>query len=129
MKKLITSVALSLCLLTAPAIAKKSPKNKKEKSNVIIEHMDPSDPRRLNVKVFPNPSSGGFNVTVQTENKRIKVELLDITGKRIQAVPVFTENGQTLVRIDLSDYPDGIYLLQLASEGEVRTVQLIKKQN
>lgn len=130
MRKRVTSIALSLCLLTAPALAKKSHKRQNQQGDVIENHVSaPGDPVKLHVKVYPNPSSGGFNVTLETEFKRVKVELLDITGKRIQSIPVFTEEGKTLIRVDLSDYPDGIYLLQLESEGEVRTVQLIKKQN
>lgn len=132
MKKLLTLVAVitSMCFTSAFAqMQNVSPTTEFTESDILSATPvgEDSGPK---VKVYPNPSTGAFNITIlEMEGSRAKVELLDITGKKIHSTTVFPDGDRTLVRIDLSEYPNGVYLLQVKSAEKVRTVQLIKQQN
>jgi hypothetical protein len=75
-----------------------------------ISHSDEMD---LHFEVFPNPSSGIFNLVLNHETtNNFRFEVYDLLGKRIlTGVPV-TKN----TTIDLSEFNKGIYLLQLINE-------------
>jgi len=77
----------------------------------------------LNLKVFPNPSNGVFNImglsnTIET----FTVNVYDVSGKQI-----LQTNDNT--RIDLSDFDNGLYVVYITNEsGEtvVKKVSLMK---
>lgn len=67
----------------------------------------------LNTRVFPNPSTGIFNI--QTESTgTVNLSVMDLSGKMVRT----EQYSGTLHRIDLSELVSGIYLLQLeTNEG------------
>ena len=77
--------------------------------------------RELLVGVYPNPSSGLFNVNLdRTENVRYSV--LDVTGKVI----LTNEPSSKGLRIDLRDNVSGLYLLKMEWEGGNKAIRLQK---
>jgi hypothetical protein len=70
--------------------------------------------------VFPNPSTGRFQV--ELGGQEVPYRILDLGGRSVQQ-GVF---NATLNTIDLSSEQEGVYLLQLLGEGEVRTTRLVK---
>ncbi|WP_118972909.1 T9SS type A sorting domain-containing protein [Taibaiella koreensis] len=70
------------------------------------------------VTVFPNPSSNGrINIQVNlAEPSDIQMGLYDISGKRINNYSL-SRVRQGAYHIDLSGYPNGIYLLKI-SDGQ-----------
>jgi hypothetical protein len=73
------------------------------------------------VQIYPNPSSGRFNLAIPKGIEKIKV--LDLRGN------VILEKGVVpgLRPLDLSVYPAGIYLLIAGGENNVIVSKLIKK--
>ena len=67
-----------------------------------------------NLTVYPNPTRGVFSLTYTTDkDEGISVEVIDAFGKRI-----FNDNrpefsGEYNKQIDLSNYPKGIYIVQI----------------
>ncbi|MBL7825828.1 MAG: T9SS type A sorting domain-containing protein [Saprospiraceae bacterium] len=79
--------------------------------------------------VQPNPSSGQvqIQVSLQEAASALQIQVLDLLGR-----PVFEANaGNTGVwneQLDLSAYPDGIYLLRLTVDGKSAVKKLVKSR-
>lgn len=77
------------------------------------------------VYVFPNPSLGLFNIQ-NINNKSFKLKVTDIKGRVVYEQTFRDVNSQS---IDLSIYPDGIYLLNIyvddSASGPI--IKLIKQ--
>jgi len=74
------------------------------------------------VKLFPNPTGGQF--TIASGNVLVKtVEVSDVTGKLIYKGQSETEN----VVLSLENQPAGIYFVKITSEGNYRTIKVIKE--
>ncbi|MFC5271462.1 T9SS type A sorting domain-containing protein [Adhaeribacter terreus] len=76
-----------------------------------------------NVVVFPNPSNGLFNLKVPTTTRNYSVEVMDLTGKLVKLQTVTNNAGTT--QLNLNGTAKGIYILKIASEGNVATRKLI----
>ena len=67
-----------------------------------------------NLNIYPNPTKGVFSLTYTTDKyEGISVEVIDAFGKRI-----FNDNrpefsGEYNKQIDLSNYPKGVYIVQI----------------
>ena len=74
-----------------------------------------SEFNEINAKVYPNPSSGLYNIE-NVDNATITV--MDIYGKVIMTVSNTTQ-------VDLSNQADGIYILTISAEGFKSTTKRI----
>lgn len=72
--------------------------------------------KELNIKVFPNPTTGQVKIEVE-DNAFTNVEVLSIQGKKI------IESDQPIV--DLSDFPSGMYFFKI--NGSEKIVKIIKQ--
>ena len=75
-------------------------------------------------KIYPNPSSGVFNVSVVLNHSvPVQIEVYTITG---QLVPISTQPGQlsNTYQLDLTDQPEGVYMIKLMA-GEYTMTQRI----
>jgi hypothetical protein len=76
----------------------------------------------LNLKVYPNPSTGLFTVSFNAvETGQAHLTLTDVTGRVAHKQIVKVESGENQVAVDLSGNPQGVYLLQLR-QGEAKSV-------
>lgn len=73
--------------------------------------------------LYPNPTTGRFYVTFNTELKNAKVMLLDINGKIIQQS---IGNGFKLT-FDLSKVASGIYIMRVETEHGTVSKKVIKQ--
>ncbi len=68
------------------------------------------------ITLYPNPTK---NNTITIDNKSklniSKIEIIDLTGKRIKQINVLDSNNQT---IDVSELNTGIYFISLFNNGE-----------
>lgn len=74
--------------------------------------------------IYPNPSSDVFNVYFSSEAETLDYQVLDLTG-RVVASESNVRPGN--FKIDLTDQPTGIYLLNVVSGQETMTQKLIKQ--
>ncbi len=73
--------------------------------------------------VYPNPSSGG-RITVTSENPFVRLDIIDINGKRISTQSL----AQPARTLDLSlDLKPGIYLLEIHGSSKVEIQRFIVK--
>ena len=73
--------------------------------------------------VYPNPAVDVLNVPVSASGRNASVRLLDIDGKLLQQKTV--SGGESLCRFVLTNYPAGIYFVQVI--GVKKTVYRIVK--
>ena len=74
------------------------------------------------VQVYPNPSSGIFNLAFGEETKKVSLAISDINGRTIGTGSV---NGAVHV-LDLSGQAPGIYFVRVSAPGGISTVKLIR---
>ncbi|AUC83533.1 T9SS type A sorting domain-containing protein [Lacinutrix sp. Bg11-31] len=76
-----------------------------------------SDQKEIDTKLFPNPSANGiFQINFKEKYNKIKVVVNSISGQAIQS-KVF-QNVLNKVTIDLSQYPSGIFLINIIADGK-----------
>ena len=74
--------------------------------------------------VYPNPSSDG-KITIDLNGEVIdRVSVIDLSGQVLQSKMINSRN----LNLDLSQYPNGQYLIRMFRDGdEVNTMRLLKK--
>lgn len=84
---------------------------------------------RLQARVFPMPTNGLITVEAELPNELpVQLELSDLNGRRLQDWHHSTPSiGLNTYRLDLSNYPSGMYLLTIASGSERIVHKVIKR--
>jgi hypothetical protein len=71
--------------------------------------------------VYPNPTESEINIT-QSGNEQLQIKLMNITGKVLVKITT-SEKTNT---INIANYSDGIYLIEIQNERGVVTHKVIK---
>lgn len=79
------------------------------------------------LSLFPNPSEDEINVRFNIANSQ-SLELIttDITGKVIETRPINAVAGTNLIMMDVANFAQGVYFLNLRSSGLNKTLQFVK---
>lgn len=74
---------------------------------------------------FENPNSGFFQLDLRQFKEQIqKVEIMDLSGRTVQVIEVNAANN---IQLDISNLPNGPYLLKVTSKSfQQKTKKLIK---
>ena len=79
---------------------------------------------KWSIDIFPNPSNGQFNIEIQSiNNKPVQMRIFNAFGSEVYNDDNLIINGFTTKVVDLSNFPEGIYYLNLHGDG----VNIIKK--
>ena len=70
------------------------------------------------VKVYPNPTNGGFKIEIDGYNGGFEAEIFDITGRSLNR-----SNG---LNMSLENYPNGLYFLRVYYDNKFQDIRLIK---
>jgi hypothetical protein len=82
----------------------------------------------VNLRLFPNPSTGIFNLEAAGLSGKVNLKLYDVFGKLLQNIHDETANGSYNTVMDLNAYASGVYFIELQA-GEVyltRKIELLK---
>ncbi len=95
--------------------------------SVFVPLMYPQDINELQtqwITISPNPSKGIFSINLDENKNRVHVKLFDLLGKTI-----LSKEFQNIanIQLDLNDYSNGIYLLELDMDNSVLNYKLMKK--
>ena len=75
------------------------------------------------IVIYPNPSSGLFNVTTNSSNKNSSIEIYNLLAQKIVSISLDDKNT-----IDLSDYPDGVYTAFIIIDNKLKaSIKIIKQ--
>jgi len=91
--------------------------------NVVTEPVNVAELNKYTVKVYPNPSSGLFDLTIPNGFNGSTFEVYDILGSRVSTGII--SGNQT--RIDLNGFEKGIYVLRINSENQQVSMKITVK--
>ncbi|MDR2425243.1 MAG: T9SS type A sorting domain-containing protein [Prevotellaceae bacterium] len=93
----------------------------------LIVHSDDEnvEDKTLNVKVYPNPTSGILDVEVDNlqANQRARLEIYTFAGRQVKRI----ERLQNRQSLDISNQPAGIYLFRIVVDEKSATLKVIKQ--
>ncbi|MFM7015196.1 MAG: CotH kinase family protein [Bacteroidota bacterium] len=72
--------------------------------------------------VYPNPATS--SITVQSKTNINNIKMFDLFGQCVLNIKTNNENNY---RVELNDFKEGIYLLQLNNSNEVKKVQILNQ--
>jgi Secretion system C-terminal sorting domain len=73
-------------------------------------------------KIFPNPTNSTITVLFSESISKGLLSISDGTGKQIETVQI----NSAEVKIDISQYPAGMYFLSLRTDGKIDTQRVVK---
>ena len=73
------------------------------------------------ISIFPNPTTGIINLTIN--ESPVNITIFDITGKIVKHLTL-NSNYST---IDISNQPNGIYIIEVSNDEFIKTQKIIKK--
>ena len=85
-------------------------------------------PGSLNMKVFPNPTTGVLNLKANVKTS-VMIDVLSITGQVVYQTTAVPQNGKVNRAIMLdSKLPNGTYLLRMTTNKETQTLRFIMQR-
>jgi hypothetical protein len=116
-------------LLTGTSNGKAS----KDKNNTIggndfwvVKLKDKTKPEkeRLPIEAFPNPADTFTNVVIGFDYTSGTANVYDLNGRQLQT---HTLDGSRTLPIEMTSYPTGIYIVEIATDREKNSIKIIKK--
>ena len=98
---------------------------------ILSRKSNPSSSEILNEQkahftVYPNPAKEQLNIVFnETQEIKMNMKLLDITGREIQNIEVSSTIGENRIQLDVSALPRGIYIAYLSSDNIKQTMRVI----
>lgn len=77
-----------------------------------------------NLSIYPNPSTGIFNVVINDLDKDINYTIVNAQGQEVVTGKLLASQ-----QIDLSTQPKGVYFIKFTNETVLRIEKLVVKQN
>ncbi|MEM6320554.1 MAG: T9SS type A sorting domain-containing protein [Bacteroidota bacterium] len=83
----------------------------------------------IDVELFPNPVVNTAHLTLNNDEKITwEITVFGVNGQIVKQQKVIGSKGLQTLQINMTDFPSGIYTVQLASENQVnRTLRLVKQ--
>lgn len=75
----------------------------------------------FDIKVYPNPGKGLFQIDIEGENVTVDFEVFDASGRKIYEKEAQRNNSA----VDLTTYPQGLYYLKVTNASKTLTKKLI----
>jgi hypothetical protein len=94
-----------------------------EKTNAIEESFEQVEASQF-FKVYPNPTTGMFNLELSEFTSTITVEIYGLMGEQILRQEV---SGYQLYEFDLSRQPRGIYIIRVLNGDEIGVERVIRQ--
>lgn len=104
---------------------------KAQTSNALLREMEAVDSKSAlhndrNVTVFPNPSSGDFNIRYLSETeKRVSFIVYDLAGNIMKSEIMDAGKGENLISISMPTASNGIYLMDVNDGKENKIYKMI----
>ena len=78
--------------------------------------------------VYPNPTDGFVHVSISasTDGNGL-IQLTDISGRILQSQNISFAKGENNLNLDLTEYAQGIYLVQFTSNSVSQLVKVAKE--
>ncbi|MDH5382605.1 MAG: M43 family zinc metalloprotease, partial [Cyclobacteriaceae bacterium] len=79
------------------------------------------------INLYPNPAEDYINFSMENiQSPEVLVGMYDLSGNELNFWSIHNENGTANRRLDLSQFPSGIYFLRIYHGNEVKYQKIIK---
>ena len=99
---------------------------------ITVEYVDCTGIDELNdltLTVYPNPTTGKFNIAVDTEfNEPVDLKVTDQSGRVIYQMVQLNVIKDKSISIDLSGYSDGVYSISIIKDGVSKSSTVILRK-
>ena len=90
----------------------------------IIQSILPSN----NFYIFPNPVSEVLNFSISSDKDiNYNVDIYSISGAKMTSIQAIAQAGQNTFQTNISNLPNGIFLIKLNYNNSTQTLKFIKK--
>lgn len=77
---------------------------------------------------YPNPVVGELNINfISDEEHAYRMELINVNGQKVWSTEGQTNEGMNMLKVNLQDFADGIYSLNLIEGDNINTIRIFKK--
>jgi hypothetical protein len=81
----------------------------------------------LELSIYPNPATNQITIEFDlVDVKNAVIEIKNVLGQTLRSMDVF-QQGQSKLEIDISDFPQGLYVIQLINGNEVSCRKFLKQ--
>lgn len=87
--------------------------------------MGVADVNQSELLIYPNPSTGIFNIELDTKASQVRYSVFNLEGKLISSNIVNPTGGKVNQKLNLSHLPNGVYILQVVNGSETISQKLI----
>ncbi len=79
--------------------------------------------------IYPNPGPGIFNVDLLGFGQgEMNIQVYNMMGQLVVNKLFYSENGQEIIQVDLSNFADGMYIVKMGANGKYHSQQVIKSR-
>jgi hypothetical protein len=80
------------------------------------------------LEIYPNPASQNLNINIQSkQNANVQLRIFDVSGKEMLTNDIKITKGETLQKIDVSNFAKGIYVIQLTDVEGITNAKFVVK--
>jgi len=83
-----------------------------------------ANPNNTFFTIYPNPSKGIFNISLEGVMRNISIKVFDLRGKEYSN---FELNGSTSTQLDLRDLPAGVYFISFSGNDFCEVKKIVIK--
>lgn len=97
---------------------------------IVTDIAEPSENGILNCKVFPNPATNDFTISIQSENDtQLDLRFFNINGTQIDAIfNGWMKAGESTYSVNANNLPAGLYYIRLSTETQTKYLKIILTQ-
>lgn len=92
-----------------------------------IEDKEIVEDAPASVAIYPNPvTQNVFTLNLSNvQSEVITLDIIDLTGKRVQGEQITVSNGMVNTIVELNDIASGVYMVNLMIDGQMQTERLV----
>jgi len=80
------------------------------------------------VNVYPNPTSGDVNISLNTAKEgTLSLSIVDISGRLISHQNVSITQGEQVHTLEMNDLSEGIYFVKMVGEDMNEIIRMVKQ--
>ncbi|MCZ4407661.1 T9SS type A sorting domain-containing protein [Cryomorphaceae bacterium 1068] len=80
------------------------------------------------IAVYPNPTNDLTTISYQSDrSEELTLRVTDLTGKVLKQRVLSSSIGQQKIQVDLSEFPQGIYLIGLEQKGSSSYAKVVRR--
>lgn len=80
------------------------------------------------ISVYPNPTNDIATISfLSDQSDKLTLNVADLTGKIIESRILSTSIGQQNIQVDLSEFPQGLYLIGLEQNGSKSYAKVVRR--